>query len=64
MKPNLTNKKIINNFLINTTKEVEINKIDKNTIFFNFFIILLFIIFILFLIYRYLEKRKENNNVK
>jgi uncharacterized BrkB/YihY/UPF0761 family membrane protein len=64
MKPNLTNKKIINNFLIHTTKEVEISKIDRNTVFFNFIIILIFIIFILFLIYRYLEKRKENNNVE
>lgn len=63
MKPKLLNKKIIKTFINKDKKDINIEYIDKNNIFFNFLIILFFILCILFLIYRYLEKKNNNKNV-
>jgi len=63
MKPNLLNKKIIKTFINKNKKDINIECIDKNNIFFNFLIILFFILCILFLIYRYLEKKNNKKNV-
>lgn len=63
MKPKLFNKKIIKTFINKNKKDINIDYIDKNNIFFNFLIILFFILCILFLIYRYLEKKNNNKNV-
>ena len=65
MKPKLSYKhnilEILNKHIIlDYNKENNIyNK--ENNIFFNFMIILLIILFILFLIYRYIEKKNNNN---
>jgi len=63
MKPKLLNKKIIKTFINKNKKDINIEYIDKNNIFFNFLIILFFILCILFLIYRYLEKKNNKKNV-
>lgn len=63
MKPKLLNKKIIKTFINKNKKDINIEYIDKNNIFFNFLIILFFILCILFLLYRYLEKKNNNKNV-
>jgi uncharacterized BrkB/YihY/UPF0761 family membrane protein len=63
MKPKLSNKKLISNFINKNNKIIDTNHIDKNNIFFNFIIILFFVLCILFLIYRYLEKKKDKKNI-
>jgi hypothetical protein len=63
MKPKLLNKKIIKTFINKNKKDINIEYIDKNNIFFNFLIILFFILCILFLIYRYLEKKNNKKNI-
>ena len=63
MKPKLLNKKIIKTFINKNKKDINIEYVDKNNIFFNFLIILFFILCILFLIYRYLEKKNNKKNV-
>ena len=63
MKPKLLNKKIIKTYINKNKKNINIEYIDKNNIFFNFLIILFFILCILFLIYRYLEKKNNKKNI-
>jgi len=63
MKPKLLNKKLISNFINKNKKDINIEYIDKNNIFFNFLIILFFVLCILFLIYRYLEKKNNKKNI-
>ena len=63
MKPNLSDKIIIENLIENIIKKdfKNTNLIRNNTniVFFNFLFILFIIIFILFLIFRYLEKKEK-----
>ena len=61
MKPNLSDKIIIENIIKKTFKDTSLIKNNKNIVFFNFLFILFIIIFILFLIFRYLEKKKNSN---
>ena len=69
MKPKLINKnfflEILNKNNINSSDELLIHKTinDSNNNFFNFLIMVIFIIGILFLIYRYLEKKKCNDDI-
>ena len=63
MKPKLLNKKIIKTLVNKNKKNINIEYVDKNNIFFNFLVILFFILCILFLIYRYLEKKNNKKNV-
>jgi uncharacterized BrkB/YihY/UPF0761 family membrane protein len=63
MKPKLSNKKLISNFINKNNKIIDTKHIDKNNVFFNFLIILFFVLCILFLIYRYLEKKKDKKNI-
>jgi RsiW-degrading membrane proteinase PrsW (M82 family) len=62
MKPELINK----NYILNVIKKTEKNDIfiknENDIIFFNFLIISIIILGILFLFYRYIEKKKKNNN--
>jgi hypothetical protein len=61
MKPNLSDKVIIDKLINKDLKNLNIIKKNENNIFFNFLFILFIIIFILFLIFRYLEKKKNDN---
>ena len=61
MKPNLSDKIIIENIIKKDFKNTSLIKNNENIVFFNFLFILFIIIFILFLIFRYLEKRKNSN---
>jgi hypothetical protein len=60
MKPNLTDKIIIEKIINKDIKQITTIKNNENIVFFNFLFILLIIIFILFLIFRYLEKKKND----
>ena len=60
MKPRLSNKKLITNFIDKNKEIINTIDVDKNNIFFNFLIISFFIVCILFLVFRYLEKKKDN----
>jgi ABC-type lipoprotein release transport system permease subunit len=63
MKPNLVNKNLIYDYIEKKKEIIHNIKIEKNNIFFNFLIILFIIICILILVYRYLEKRKNKENI-
>ena len=62
MKPKLTETKKILNLLSNDVNNIKYIKNYNNNVFIHFLIIIIFIIIILFLIYRYLEKKKCDNN--
>ena len=63
MKPNLSDKYILLNFINKNKKIIQINPIhDNNIMFFNFLFISVLIIFILLLIFRYLDKIKNKKN--
>jgi len=61
MKPNLSDKIIIENIIKKDYKNTIFIKNNENIVFFNFLFILFIIISILFLIFRYLEKKKNIN---
>ena len=61
MKQNLSDKLIIENIIKKDFKNTNLVKINDNIVFFNLLFILFIIIFILFLIFRYLEKKKNND---
>jgi len=65
MKPNLSDKIIIENLIENIIKKdlknTSLIKNNANIVFFNLLFILFIIIFILFLIFRYLEKKKNSS---
>jgi hypothetical protein len=61
MKPNLSNKIFLEKLINRDLKNLNLFKKNENIFFFNFLFILLIIIFILFLIFRYIEKKKNND---
>ena len=61
MKPNLSDKLILEKIINKDLKLSNKIKNDQSIVFFNLLIILLIIIFVLFLIFRYLEKKKNND---
>ena len=61
MKPNLSDKIIIEKLVKKDFKSSSFVKNNENIVFFNLLFILFIIIFILFLIFRYLDKKKNND---